>query len=327
MISVLEEYLLMISIPLYIAVILLEVLMSNWQVKSFYSVKETVMNLYFTLVNAGIDLLFRSVYLIVLFFCFEHKMAPAPEHPVLYWFLLFLLEDLAFYVEHRMDHSTRFLWAVHVTHHSSPEFNLTTGFRSSVLQPLYRFIYFLPIAFLGFNPADILFMFSITQVYGVLVHTQYIRKMPAWFESVFVSPSHHRVHHASNVRYLDKNLGMVLIIWDKLFGTFTEDADEYPVKYGITKMPVNPCHPVSAITHEFENIFHDVSKVPGLKNKLGYIFMPPGWSHDGSSKTSRELQQELMVHKGRDWASAKKSGTVPAEKHAEYSNSEQIHTA
>ncbi len=300
MISLFEKYLLLISLPLYSLVILTEVVMSNWQMKAFYSVKEFIMNFYMTVVNAGIDLLFRGVYLIALFFIYELSPAETALNPITYWVLLFLLEDLAFYVEHRMDHSTRILWAVHVTHHSSPEFNLSTGFRSSVLQPLYRFIYFLPIAFLGFDPVDILFMYSLTQVYGVLVHTQYINKMPSWFEAFFVSPSHHRVHHASNVLYLDKNMGMVLIIWDKLFGTFQPEVPEEPVKFGITTMPDHPYHPIKGITHEFKNIGQDLSKDIPWKAKLGYVFMPPGWSHDGSTKTSRELQDELQTQKQLD---------------------------
>lgn len=295
MISLAEKYLLLFSLPVYTLIILFEVLMSNWHLKAFYSVKETVMNVYMTLVNSTVDLFFRCVYLIVLFLAYDYKLLEAPHQPFIYWGILFLLEDLAFYVEHRVDHSSRFFWAVHVTHHSSPEFNLSTGFRSSVLQPLYRFVYFIPIAFFGFHPIDILFMFSLTQVYGVLVHTQYIKKLPDWFESVFVSPSHHRVHHASNVLYLDKNMGMVLIIWDKLFGTYQPEVEEEPVKFGITTMPQQPYHAVKSITHEFSNIVRDVSKSKDLNHKLNYIFKAPGWSHDGSTKTSKELQRELAT--------------------------------
>ena len=295
MISLAEKYLLLFSLPLYTVIILFEVLMSNWHMKAFYSVKETIMNVYMTLVNSTVDLVFRGVYLVVLFLAYDYRFLEAPHLPFLYWGLLFVLEDLAFYVVHRVDHSSRIFWAVHVTHHSSPEFNLSTGFRSSVLQPLYRFVYFIPIVFLGFHPIDILFMFSLTQVYGVLVHTQYIKKMPAWFESVFVSPSHHRVHHASNVLYLDKNMGMVLIIWDKLFGTFQVEVEEEPVKFGITTMPQHPFHPVKSITHEFSNIINDVSKSNNLQHKLNYIFKAPGWSHNRSTKTSKELQGELAT--------------------------------
>ncbi|MDQ6889816.1 MAG: sterol desaturase family protein, partial [Bacteroidota bacterium] len=216
-------------------------------------------------------------------------------NPIIYWAVLFLLEDVAFYLEHRVDHYCRLFWAVHVTHHSSEEFNLTTGFRSSVLQPLYRFIYFLPLVLLGFRPIDIVFMYSLTQIYGILVHTQYINKMPAWFEAVFVSPSHHRVHHASNVRYLDKNMGMVLIIWDRMFGTFQEELQNDPVKYGLTKRLENPHHLAKIIFHEWKNLSGDLRKKIPLSAKLKYLVMPPGWSHDGSSKTAKQLRKELLL--------------------------------
>lgn len=299
MISLAEKYLLLFSVPLYTVVIVLEIIMSNWQVRKFYSIKETIMNVYMTLANMVVDFFFRGMYLVLLFLAYEYKIMDAPQNVFLYWVVLFILQDLAFYVEHTVDHSSRLFWAVHVTHHSSPEFNLSTGFRSSVLQPLYRFIYFVPIVFLGFQPIDILFMFSLTQVYGILVHTQYVRKMPTWFESVFVSPSHHRVHHASNVLYLDKNMGMVLIIWDKLFGTFQAEEEAEPVKFGITTPPEHPYHPVKSITHEFKNIARDVSSAQDLNHKLNYIFKAPGWSPDGRTKTSRELQRELAAKSER----------------------------
>lgn len=288
-----EQILLLVTTPLYVVVIAAEILISHWKMKGFYTFKEVLNNIYLTLVNAGLDLLCRGFYLIPLLFCFHHQIMSLENHLFVYWFLLFILEDLAYYIEHRIDHSSRFFWAVHVTHHSSPEFNLTTGFRSSVFQPLYRFVYFLPIAFLGFKPIDILFMFSITQIYGVLVHTQYIKKMPAWFEAIMVSPSHHRVHHASNIRYLDKNMGMVLIIWDKIFNSFQEELTEEPPTFGITSPLEEPNHKVKIITHEWENILQDIKKPVSFLTRFKYIFMPPGWSHDGSRKTSRELQNEL----------------------------------
>jgi sterol desaturase/sphingolipid hydroxylase (fatty acid hydroxylase superfamily) len=215
------------------------------------------------------------------------------ENHYLYWFLLFILEDLAFYFEHRIDHSCRLFWAIHVTHHSSEKFNLTTGFRSSVFQPVYRFIYFIPITVLGFQPLDIIFMYAITQTYGILVHTQYIRKMPRWFETIFVSPSHHRVHHASNIRYIDKNMGMCLIIWDKIGGSFQEELQSDPVKYGLTKPIENNNSQLNIIFHEWKNIGTDLKKKTSFINRLGYIFMPPGWSHNGSSKTASQLRKEL----------------------------------
>jgi len=205
-----------------------------------------------------------------------------------------LAEDLAYYWMHRLDHEIRFFWAVHVTHHSSQEFNFTTGFRSSVLEPLYRFIYFIPLVWLGFQPLDILFMYALTQMWGTFVHTQLINKL-GWLEYILVTPAHHRVHHASNTKYLDKNLGMFLIIWDKMFGTFQKElsAEEYePIRYGLTKNLEHP-NAKTIIFHEWIQIREDISRKDlTLKERLNYVFGKPGYSHDGSRKTSKEMQAE-----------------------------------
>jgi sterol desaturase/sphingolipid hydroxylase (fatty acid hydroxylase superfamily) len=129
-------------------------LLSHLHVNNYYTLKITLLNIYLSLLNAGIDLLFRAVYLfIILQWFYNYKLFSLQEHPVVYWLFLFIAEDFVFYIEHRVDHYCRIFWAVHVTHHSSEEFNLTTGFRSSVLQPLYRFVYFIPLALLGFKNA------------------------------------------------------------------------------------------------------------------------------------------------------------------------------
>ncbi len=289
-----ESFMLLFSIPLYTILIGLEIVLSHWKEYRFYSIKSTLQNVYLTLLNAGLDVALRALfYIAVLMWFYDHRFFVV-ENIYLYWLLLFLLEDLVFYFEHYVDHYCRLFWAVHVTHHSSEEFNLTTGFRSSVFQPVYRFIYFIPIALIGFHPLDIVFMYSLTQTYGILVHTQYIKKMPAWFEAVFVSPSHHRVHHASNIRYLDKNMGMCLIIWDKLFGTFQQELETDPVKYGLTKPIEKDNNPVDVVFHEWKNIAADLRKDTSLLNKLKYLIMPPGWSHDGSTKTANELRKEIQ---------------------------------
>jgi len=287
-----ESWFLLLSIPLYTILIGAEILFSNWQQKKYYSVRDTIQNVYLTILNAGLDGLLRWLfYISVLAWSFHHHFFYF-QNKYGYWFVLFILVDLAFYFEHRIEHYCRLFWAVHVTHHSSVDFNLTTGFRSSVFQPVYRFVYLAPIALLGFTPLDIVFMYSATQTYGILVHTQYINKMPRWFEAFFVSPSHHRVHHASNVIYLDKNMGMCLIIWDKMFGSFQEELNEEPVRYGLTKPVDHPANPLRIIFHEWQHIICDIKKKTSFGNKLKYIFMPPGWSHDGSTKTARQMRLE-----------------------------------
>ncbi|MBS1652542.1 MAG: sterol desaturase family protein [Bacteroidetes bacterium] len=291
-----ESLLVLISVPIYTIVIGVEFFYSYFKNKNLYSSKGTLSNIYLMLLNMGLDILIRGFCLLLLNYFYQFKFFNLSFSPILYWTVLIIAEDFMFYWLHRIDHFCRFFWAVHVTHHSSEEFNLTVGFRSSVFQPLYRFIYFIPLALFGFRAIDIMFAYSATQIFGILVHTQTINKLGV-LEYIFVTPSHHRVHHASNVRYLDKNMGMMLIIWDKLFGTFQKEEDEDPVTYGLTKN-INTYHPIKMVFHEWQNIFSDViSKKCSFSIKMGYIFGPPGWSHDGSSKTSAQLRKEIILNK------------------------------
>lgn len=287
-----ENWLLAISTPIYIVLISLEVLFSTWQKRYYYSFKETLINLWLNIANYGLGLLVRTSVLLLLGFFFSHHVIALANDSWLYWVLLFLGVDLCFYLEHRCEHFSRILWAVHVTHHSSVEFNLTTGFRSSVFRPFVSFWFFIPLTILGFRPLDILLVDAICQIYGILVHTQYVRKMPSWFEWIFVSPSHHRVHHASNVLYLDRNMGMVLIIWDRLFGTYQEEVDQVKVVYGLTKNYEHPHHPIGIIFHEWRNLFRDLMQ-PGLslKQRIQYLIEAPGWRHDELSSTAKQLRK------------------------------------
>lgn len=286
-----EELLIKLSIPIYAVVIGVEILYSYLHHKKYYSTKGVLANLYLTTLNFSLDILVRGICLAVLWYFFQFKFFAinVEEQPVLYWTVLLFAQDFMFYWLHRVDHYCRLFWAVHVTHHSSEEFNLTVGFRSSVFQPLYRFVYFIPLSLIGFNPLDTMFMYAATQIYGILIHTKTVGKLGflEWFLS---TPSHHRVHHGSNIKYLDKNMGMVFIIWDKLFGTFAEEKEV--VVYGLTTN-INTYHPIKMVFHEWKNILNDLKKNVSIGNKLMYVFGPPGWSHDGSTKTSSQLRAEL----------------------------------
>lgn len=284
----LEQTIIQLTTPLYALLIGLEALLSHRQHRDFYTWRDTLTNFVLMLLNGGIDLVFRAVYVVVLVWFYQFHVTVI-DNVYLYWFLLFLAEDFVFYVLHVVDHYCRLFWAVHVTHHSSEHFNLTTGFRSSVFQPLYRFVYFVPLVLFGFKPADIVLMYSITQTYGILVHTNYLGKL-GWLGYVFVTPSHHRVHHASNVAYLDKNMGMCLIIWDRLFGTFQEELDQEPVRYGLTKS-LEDTSLGNTIFHEWKAIAKDLGRNVGIGTKLKYLLNPPGWSHDGSTMTSNQLRE------------------------------------
>jgi sterol desaturase/sphingolipid hydroxylase (fatty acid hydroxylase superfamily) len=296
-----EQILLLSQVPLYLVVIGIELFIMNFQVFKVYSIKETLQNIYLSLCCFGVDILFRVVYLAVFAWCFNHAFVTWEIKNVWYWLSLVVLQDFCFYWLHRNDHFIRFFWATHVTHHSAINYNITVGFRSSVLEPLYRFVYFIPLAFIGYEPIDILFVFSATQIWGTLIHTKAIGKL-GFLEYIFVTPSHHRVHHASNAKYLDRNMGMFLIIWDKMFGTFQEEIDEKryePIRYGLTHNLENP-NWIMLIFHEFVAIFQDVRQ-PGLswKQRWNYIFNKPGYSHDDSRMTSEKMRlaEEQCVQK------------------------------
>ncbi|MBI3234402.1 MAG: sterol desaturase family protein [Bacteroidetes bacterium] len=287
-----EKILILFTVPLYIVVIGAEILFSFFKEKKYYSSEGIISNIYLTAMNMGFDLALRvfSLWILTQCYSFGDFQLNILWGPVIYWVTLTIFEDFMYYWEHRVDHFCRFFWASHVTHHSSEEYNFTVGFRSSVFQPFYRFLYFIPIALLGFRPEDILFTYAFTQMWGIFVHTQTIGKMWKPIEMIMCTPSHHRVHHASNVKYLDKNMGMLLIIWDKMFGTFQEEDKNYePIKYGLTSN-IGTYNPITMVFHEWRNIAKDLKKPVSFKDKLMYVFGPPGWSHDGSTQTSSELR-------------------------------------
>lgn len=295
-----EQWLILISTPIYLILIGGELLLSHWQHNQKYTLKDTITNVYLMLLNAGIDLAFRVIYVAIFNYCFVHRIF-SWQVGIFYWGGLLIAEDFLYYWLHRFDHEIRFFWAVHVTHHSSEQYNFSVGFRSSVFQPLYRFIYFLPLPLLGFKPLDILFMYAATQIWGIFVHTQLINKM-GFLEYILVTPSHHRVHHASNPKYLDKNMGMFLIVWDKLFNTFQAELDtiEYQqIKYGLTKNIEKPSAD-AIVFHEWRQIIKDIFQSGiSLNQRISYLVGPPGYSHDGSRKTSNQMRErEIGEQKG-----------------------------
>jgi sterol desaturase/sphingolipid hydroxylase (fatty acid hydroxylase superfamily) len=286
----LEKLLLSWTTPFMVALVLLEMAYSAYRHSKTYEVRDTFFNLLFTSLNFLFDLVMRSTSLAI--YIFFYSLTPLRWEPTgLYWLGLFLAEDLAYYTLHCADHYVRLFWAIHVTHHNSEKYNLTVAIRSSVFQPFYRFLFFIPLALVGFEPLHIVFMYAITQVYGFWVHTEHIKKLPSWFEFVMVTPSHHRVHHASNIQYLDKNMGMVLIIWDRIFGTFQEEkeAPHYGVTYHIDKPTA-----LNLLFGEWGKLWKDVVAAPSLGLKLKYIINPPGWSPDGSSLTSSQLRAKIQ---------------------------------
>jgi sterol desaturase/sphingolipid hydroxylase (fatty acid hydroxylase superfamily) len=279
-----------VLVSLLVLLTLIEMGLSYWEDRKFYDKRDTLTNIYLTILAFFINLAVKFATFFVLGFAWKFRFFEI-KNIWLYWIVLVVAQDFLYWVLHYTGHYCRLFWAMHVTHHSSEHFNLTTGFRSTVFEPLYRVFFYLPLALMGFSALDILYAYLITQLYGNMVHTQFAVPLPKWYGNVFVTPSHHRVHHASNIPYLDKNMGMVLIVWDRLFGTFREENLTEPIKYGLTHQPENT-GPVNILFHEWKALLRDVRHAPDFRTKLKYFFNPPGWSHDGSSKTARVMQRE-----------------------------------
>jgi len=212
-----------------------------------------------------------------------------PASSLLLWVIAFLLCDLVLYIYHLLGHKTRLLWAAHVAHHSSLHYNLSVGFRINFFHLFYRFIFWAPLCLVGITPEMILFLESLTAIWNFLIHTEKIKKL-GLLDLVFNTPSNHRVHHASNPQYIDKNLGGILIIYDRLFGTYAKETIT-PV-YGITHN-IYSHNPKDVLLHEYRNVFTEVSKIKGLKNKISFLFSKPGspmtdFSKDESSKLKEQ---------------------------------------
>lgn len=280
-----------------IALSLVEMYFSYAHDRKHYLGRDTLTNVYLMAAAFLMNVATKAGTFMLLEYVYRYHRLFQITNIYAYWITLILVQDLLYWFLHYTGHYVRFFWAMHVTHHSSKYFNLTTGFRSTVFEPLYRVFFYLPLAFMGFNALDILFTYLITQIYGNLVHTQTIGKLHPIIEYIFVTPSHHRVHHANNLRYLDKNMGMILIIWDRIFGTFQKELEEEHVVYGLTKQPEDT-GAINIIFHEFRALLADVKKTPKLTDKIKYIFYPPGWSHDGSTQTAKVMQRTLLKQNG-----------------------------
>lgn len=204
------------------------------------------------------------------------------------WPICVILDDFCFYWHHRFSHTVRVLWAAHLPHHSSDSFNFTVSLRNGWFVSLYKPIFWLWLAVIGFEPVMIGYAMIINGSYQYFLHTQLVKSW-GFFGKIFNNPYVHQVHHSSNLPYLDKNHGGIFMIWDHIFGTFQDVIKDEKPKYGIIHS-VDSFNPIILNTHEFSAIFKDVRKSKSIKEAFMYVFGEPGWSPDGSSQTVKEMQ-------------------------------------
>jgi sterol desaturase/sphingolipid hydroxylase (fatty acid hydroxylase superfamily) len=209
------------------------------------------------------------------------------------WLICLIADDHNFYWHHRLAHNVRLLWAAHLPHHSGKMYNLTISIRNGWFITFVKPIYWLWMPLVGFEPIMIATCLIINAFYQFTLHSQLVPSY-GWLENIFNSSHVHVVHHSCNTEYLDRNHGGIFTFWDRLYGTWQKPIEGIVPKFGISHDP-GTTNPVTHNLFEFQEIWRDVKQAPGFRNKLMYIFGPPGWRHDGTGKTSRQLQEELRV--------------------------------
>ncbi|HYC53558.1 MAG TPA: sterol desaturase family protein [Candidatus Binatia bacterium] len=251
-----------------------------------YEARDTAASLTMGVGNVVINLFMKGVSLASLGFFAGFAPWKLDSDSMATWAMALLVGDFCYYWFHRASHQVRFLWAAHVNHHSSRHYNLSTALRQSWTTPLTYIPFFWPMALAGFDPMLILIVQAINTLYQYWIHTEAIDRLGP-LEWLLNTPSHHRVHHGTNLEYLDRNHGGMLIVWDRLFGTF--EPEVAPVVYGLTKN-IETFHPVEIATHEWKALARDIARADDWRAAIGYVLQPPGWSPDGSTRTADQMR-------------------------------------
>jgi len=267
-----EKWILLALAPVFIVCVAWEAWYWRGR-RAIYSLADTLSNAALALMHQGADALAWAAVIGMFWWLYDYRLF---DFPATVWSVLALLlaQDFFYYWFHRASHRIRWMWASHVTHHSSQRLNLSTAFRQSITYPISgMWLFWLPLAVLGFAPSHIITAVALSLGFQFFVHTQAIGKL-GWLEHVFNTPSHHRVHHARNRKYIDRNYAGVLIVWDKLFGTFVEEDPALPCEYGIVRQ-VHSHNPLVLTFHEWLAMFRDAARAGTVRERLGQLFGPP----------------------------------------------------
>ncbi len=293
--AVADDPLLALMLPLFVVAIVLEWGWSVSRHRQLYAGRDFLVSMSMLLISAVIDIVPKA--LAFLLFVELHEWSPLKDlvgRQWWAWVALFFLDDFIYYWFHRANHEVRLFWAGHVPHHSSERLNFGTALRQGVGERVHKYLFWLPLPLLGFDAVMVFTMIGLSLFYQFWVHTQAVGRLPGWVELVFNTPSHHRVHHASNVRYLDCNHAGVLIVWDRLFGTFSEEQADEPPVYGLTRN-IDTYNPLRVAFGEYLAILRDAFRAGGWRGAWAYALRAPGWSHDGPDKRSKILRAQLAA--------------------------------
>lgn len=279
--------------PFFVVTVALEWwLVARGKLGGRYEWRDAVTSMTMGLGNLVTDLLFGCISLGILVFFWQFRLIDlGVSLPII--LLALVAQDFVYYWKHRASHRIRWFWSAHVVHHSSQHYNLSTALRQPWTSNFTGYVLLSsPLVLIGFHPLLIGFVGAINLLYQYWIHTEAIKKFPRWFEFIFNTPSHHRVHHSTHPTHLDMNYAGIFIIWDRIFGTFVEERDDELMTYGLVKN-IETYNPVRVALAEWVAIFRDAFE-PGLtlRQRFGYVFAPPGYSHDGSRQGSEEIFAE-----------------------------------
>jgi len=286
--------LILYAIPFFIVMVCIEGFIIYKKKPKNYIFKDTFASLAMGVGNFSIDFFSKFLVVFAITFLYENYRLTTIPFVGWAWILILFADDFCYYWFHRISHESRFFWASHIVHHSSQKYNLSTALRQTWTGGFFSFIFYLALPILGFHPLMVFTQMSISLLYQYWIHTELIYKMPRWFEAVFNTPSHHRVHHGSNPLYLDRNHAGIFIIWDKLFGTFQPELTTEKVVYGLSSN-IHTFNPLTIAFHEWIAVFKDAfaAKTSFIK-KCNYFIKAPGWKHDGTGILSDDLRKKWL---------------------------------
>ena len=264
-----------VGVPIILLLIALEVVITQFQGRSVYRREDSLASLGLLAGNMLVSLGTKAGILAFSFYLYQFRLVTLNQMlPIwLMWVLTFIAIDLVFYFYHRLSHRCRLLWTIHMSHHSSEQMNFLVAFRQAWLGPISKIPFFAVLPLFGFDPGITAIAGVASTLWGVTGHTRMVDKLGP-VEWLFNTPSHHRVHHGSNPEYIDKNYGNLLIIWDRLFGTF--ELEQAPVVYGLRKN-VNTFNPMKITLMDWQAMLRDIRQANGLKEIFGHLLGPPDW--------------------------------------------------
>lgn len=291
---------LLYSVPLFIILIVVEFLFSLKYDRHLYEWKDFSASVWVA-VGAGVLSIFTKIMSFGIYTFFYESLKEVRLEVLGYeslgwgwwvWALAILVDDFIFYWHHRWNHTVRILWASHMVHHSSKRYNFGTAIRNGWFILFYKSLFWIWMPALGFDPLMVVTVNTISVIYQFFLHTKFVPSL-GFLEKIFNTPKLHQVHHACNIEYLDKNHAGMLIIWDKLFGTYQPIVKEVEPAFGLVSDP-DSYNPLVIVSYEYTSLWKDLKKAKSWKEKFKYVFYPPGWSPDNSTKTAKQLQEELQ---------------------------------